>query len=1001
MTEGDSRKPDPPRAGERLSEGIASMRGAMQSRMDDFDSDAAVDALLAAPERIRRELRHMTMFGTLTRFPAATVAVFILITLFFMLHSGILDKWTGQSSMNVNGDLEVYLPEGSEVSDNIVRIEEDWTTNAMIIYVESENQPATNVVILRQMDSIERALNRHVSDGGDEDGIIYVLSISTVVKEINSSAPRVAKAFISNSGDAIGGESVADQLNEQIDDNSEQLGGYSIPDNQERVNRIIGELPDNARDKLYRDVGQDTNGDGVNDLETVGFPNRAVIIVGVVDTGFHASEIPDSCKTGGQREVEAYTDIVVYTECWIEQIAGENMWNEGLSDCVDKAEDNSTDEACLGIEMTLTGPVPITNSVTKYSFVLFWQIFPAAVGAVAIGLFMFHSDLIQTGRLRLVQGLKVIIISGLPTLCSVWWTLGIIGFLDYEVTMTVIIVGPILLALGVSYGLHITNRYAEEDGTPEEKMAVALQSTGKAVLLSAVTTIIGFISLVGTPMKPIQTVGISLAGGIVVVYILTMVMVPNLTMLLDLKKPSHPPPKAFEHIVAVPIRWNKIVLVLFASLLLASAGWARTQVEENIDLLEMAPEGQAPIVKMKQYSEEFNAGQIGMLLIEGNISGDTQDTDVHNDDPFEKLKGIEQLENNTDRVAHTTAVSVVFLMKSVGVSVNVTGTPILPFCDVMPDSPPKEVCEVIFDREEEQNATFWRVLTTFDTDDPANREVQIFLLDVFYASLTNETRQLFISADFQRSLIYIDMPFMNVKETQAAVDEVDIHSQGNYDGGIKSTKLIGVAAVTIAVNKLIVSSQWSSLGFAILATLLTLGFVFRDPRFAILTTIPVIFTVGMQWLVMVWQDVTLSLVTVMIGSILVGVGIDFSIHIANRVRELGGSLEAIHVACTSTGMSLSEAVVVTCLGLFTAYFIPIPALKPFITVIIILLLIAAASALLLLPAIFATMVKSGFGLSGGASALMRSARLEEAVTADPLDMVPEATVRGWNDPDAW
>ena len=999
MTEDEQGKPDPPSAGERLAEGITAVRGVVRTRIEDFDSDAAVDALLAAPERIRRELRHMTMFGTLTRFPAATVAIFILITLFFMFHSGILDKWTGQSSMNVNGDLEVYLPQGSEVADNIALIEEDWTTNVMIIYVESENQAVTNVELLRQLDAIEGALNRHVSDGGDEDGIIYVLSISTVVKEINSSGPRVAKAFISNSGSAIGGNAVADQLNQQIDDYSDQLGGYSIPDNQERVNRIIGELPDNARDKLYRDVGRDTNGDGVNDEETVGFPNRAVIIVGVVDTGFHASEIPDACKTGGQREVEAYTDIIVYTECWIEQIAGENRWNEQFSDCLDRADDNTT--ACLGIEMTLTGPVPITNSVTKYSFVLFWQIFPAAVAAVALGLFLFHSDIIQTGRIRPGQGVKVVIIAGLPTLCSVWWTLGIIGFLDYEVTMTVIIVGPILLALGVSYGLHITNRYAEEEGTPEEKMAVALQSTGRAVMLSAVTTIIGFISLVGTPMKPIQTVGISLAGGIVVVYFLTMVMVPNLTMLLDLKKPSHPPPKAFEHIVAFPIRWNKLVVVVFAVLLLASATWARSQVEENIDLLEMAPEGQPPIIKMKQYSKEFEAGQIGMLLIEGNISGDTQDTDVHNDDPFEKLKGIEQLENNTDRVGQTTAVSVVFLMKSVGVSVNVTGTTILPFCAAMPDSPPKEVCEVIFDREEEQNATFWRVLTTFDTDDPANREVQIFLLDVFYASLTNETRQLFISADFQRSLIYIDMPFMNVKDTQVAVDEVNIHSQGNYDGGIKSTKLIGVAAVTIAVNELIVASQWSSLGFAILATLLTLGFVFRDPRFAILTTLPVIFTVGMQWMVMVWQDVTLSLVTVMIGSILVGVGIDFSIHIANRVRELGGSLEAIHVSCTSTGMSLVEAVVVTCLGLFTAYFIPIPALKPFITVIIILLLVAAASALLLLPAIFATMVKSGVGLSGGASALMRSARLEEAVTADPLDMVPEATMRGWNDPDAW
>ena len=41
----------------------------------------------------------------------------------------------------------------------------------------------------------------------------------------------------------------------------------------------------------------------------------------------------------------------------------------------------------------------------------------------------------------------------------------------------------------------------------------APSSTGKAVFLSAVT-VIGFISLVFTYMKPIQTVGIALSGGI-------------------------------------------------------------------------------------------------------------------------------------------------------------------------------------------------------------------------------------------------------------------------------------------------------------------------------------------------------------------------------------------------------------------------------------------------------------------------------------------------------
>ena len=72
---------------------------------------------------------------------------------------------------------------------------------------------------------------------------------------------------------------------------------------------------------------------------------------------------------------------------------------------------------------------------------------------------------------------------------------------------------------------------------------------------------------------------------------MTMVMVPNLTMMLDLKKPSHPPPKAFVSAVSVPINWTKLTLSLFLVAMLISAGYSRPNVEENVDLLEMAPEG--------------------------------------------------------------------------------------------------------------------------------------------------------------------------------------------------------------------------------------------------------------------------------------------------------------------------------------------------------------------------------------------------------------------------
>ena len=259
--------------------------------------------------------------------------------------------------------------------------------------------------------------------------------------------------------------------------------------------------------------------------------------------------------------------------------------------------------------------------------------------------------------------------------------------------------------------------------------------------------------------------------------------------------------------------------------------------------------------------------------------------------------------------------------------------------------------------------------------------------DVFYESLTDETRGLFISDDYTRNLIYVDMPFVPVAETSTAVSQVNDYTARDYRGNINAGDLTGVAATAIAVNELIVGSQWSSLGFAVALTLMTLAIVFKDIRFSFWTTAPVIATVSLQWLVMWQMDVSLSLVTVMIGSILVGVGVDFSIHIANRIRELGGGIEAIRTSTVSTGMSLFEAATVTTLGMVTAYQIPIPEIKPFITVIIILLWIAAASALILLPAIFVLLEQLGIGSTGGASSMARKLGLGHVAVRGDIDVV--------------
>ena len=121
--------------------------------------------------RIRRGLRESDSASLLTASPILAVIIGLMLTIILMPHSGILDCRDGfdneaickdEPSLNVNGDLEVYLPtdENPESVKNLIaEVEEDWTTNVMVIYVESEDYNVSQISILRQIDNIERTLN--------------------------------------------------------------------------------------------------------------------------------------------------------------------------------------------------------------------------------------------------------------------------------------------------------------------------------------------------------------------------------------------------------------------------------------------------------------------------------------------------------------------------------------------------------------------------------------------------------------------------------------------------------------------------------------------------------------------------------------------------------------------------------------------------------------------------------------------------------------------------
>ena len=112
------------------------------------------DAVFDALKSLQREWQSSAT-GILTKFPIFMVTVCLLASVFFAYHSGFVDgtslKPGDDPSLNVNGDLDVYLPEGSPVLESIKEVEKNWSTNVMIIYIDSPEKPIDDRRISRDV----------------------------------------------------------------------------------------------------------------------------------------------------------------------------------------------------------------------------------------------------------------------------------------------------------------------------------------------------------------------------------------------------------------------------------------------------------------------------------------------------------------------------------------------------------------------------------------------------------------------------------------------------------------------------------------------------------------------------------------------------------------------------------------------------------------------------------------------------------------------------------
>jgi predicted RND superfamily exporter protein len=107
------------------------------------------------------------------------------------------------------------------------------------------------------------------------------------------------------------------------------------------------------------------------------------------------------------------------------------------------------------------------------------------------------------------------------------WLGGLMGYFNIQLNPANIMTLPLVIGIGVTNGIHILNRYAEEQ-TPN----ILARSTGKAVLVSGLTAIAGFGSLILAKHQGIQSLGYVMSCGLATCMIAGLTFLPALLNLL-------------------------------------------------------------------------------------------------------------------------------------------------------------------------------------------------------------------------------------------------------------------------------------------------------------------------------------------------------------------------------------------------------------------------------------------------------------------------------------
>src|SRR5216117_2945073 len=529
---------------------------------------------------------------------------------------------------------------------------------------------------------------------------------------------------------------------------------------------------------------------------------------------------------------------------------------------------------------------------------------------------------------RTVRGISLPI---LAVAMALVWTLGLIVLAGKALTFGTSVLPPLLLVVGSSYAIHVMARYYEQVGArapPDELVVRAFARVWLPLAISALTTVIGFGSLMVNRITAIWDLGLFAVIGVVCLTVTCLGFLPAALQLMPSRLRSARAGTLAENLrrlgEQVYAKRRHILWAGVALSLLALVGARRIQVDA--DFLYYFEPGS----EVRRANETINREIIGSnpfyIIVEGGAPGVIP--------RWEVLKLIKDLQD--------------FLGKLPGVTSSLSVVDYLETLETRTSGQP-EGGDLVVDEQgnvvpAEQPKPFWQ--------DPKNLEPLLETIDKSPGTLKSV-----VTPDFRTASILVRTSLSGSRRVEETLDRIRLYVAEHFPAEIP-VNLTGTLVLLTGTASDIVAGQIKSLTLALGIIFLVMTAMFLSAKIGFFAILPNVVPIVIFFGVMGWLGIYLNLGTSLIAAIALGIAVDSTIHYMARLNlELRGETDQA-AAIVRTLRTVGVPIVYTTIALFFGFltfalssFIPI---RNFGILAGVTMATALGANLVLLPALLST-----------------------------------------------